>query len=259
MSNEEQCREDGAKRNASGRIYKISGPNWFYIGSTGMDLTTRLSRHLSAYNKHIDNKCLYNQVFKDGGWDQTRVEEVEHVDSCLDGHSFEETLRILEQKHIDAALEAAKESADGLPILVNRSAARATLRGGEYQKKWRLDNPEYYRNYYQENREKILERNRIKEACTNCGKMVRKYHMKRHMKTPRCQNHGKTDSDTINRTVCSICGVSVQSHYLKRHQSTKRCLAAAALKKPTHTPDPQSEVVDIETLADIPFPPLPEE
>lgn len=52
--------------------------------------------------------------------------------------------------------------------------------GEAYNRK--KDDPDYYKKYYQKNKEKILEKNKQKVEC-KCGKKVTRYNMSKHKKT----------------------------------------------------------------------------
>jgi len=44
------------------------------------------------------------------------------------------------------------------------------------------DNPDYYKKYYQKNKEKILEKNKEKVKC-KCGQIITRYNMSKHKKS----------------------------------------------------------------------------
>jgi DNA-directed RNA polymerase subunit N (RpoN/RPB10) len=54
---------------------------------------------------------------------------------------------------------------------------------------------EYHKNYYAENKAKILGSMKKPVRCEKCGASVSKCHMTRHQATKKCKEHGKEKSD----------------------------------------------------------------
>jgi hypothetical protein len=113
-----------------GYIYKISSPNCieYYSGSTFLKLQYRFSGH-----KNIKNKCKSRYIIDKGNAIIELIEEYE----C----NTIQDLRKREQQIINQQIEQGH-------ILVNINNAYTSLEERkEQQKQWRINNPNYMKEY----------------------------------------------------------------------------------------------------------------
>jgi len=122
---------------SKGKIYKIisNSTKFFYIGSTTQTLSLRLSKHKNNSKKNPNTKVY--QAFNDIGWDDLRIVKIADYPEC----ESKEDLTQKEQEHIEE---------------LNNEWCLNSF------KAWTgLCKKDYLASYYQENREKIL--NKVKQ------------------------------------------------------------------------------------------------
>jgi|SaaInlV_120m_DNA_4_1040238.scaffolds.fasta_scaffold105352_1 hypothetical protein len=57
----------------------------------------------------------------------------------------------------------------------------------------------YQSKYYWEHKEKIVSKQKEKQACEKCGKMITHNFMKRHMKGLSCAKNSKVSDDKVDQ------------------------------------------------------------
>ena len=70
------------KKERTGWIYKtwhISNPNLIYIGSTTNELNTRLSKHLSAARRKIDNRRVLYEYIRKKNFQNFKIASIEKL------------------------------------------------------------------------------------------------------------------------------------------------------------------------------------
>lgn len=172
-------------------IYKIYNPDcdYIYVGST-RDMTTRKSTHKSACN-NVNNKQYNCKVYKtiraNGGWDEWFMVVVEVMPDVtkLQAEMQEDVYRI----ELNATLNS-------------RIATRGDITLQEYKKQYKIDNKETIQQYYNNNKQQILEQKKQyyidnKEKITqkhNCDCGGKYSHQKkgRHMKTQKHKQYIST-------------------------------------------------------------------
>jgi len=81
---------------------------------------------------------------------------------------------------------------------------------GRTRKEWIEDNKEYFKEYYQENKEKLNEKKK-------------EYREKNRDKiTQQRKEHYEINKDKINEKIQCECGATVSRHCLSRHKKTKK-------------------------------------
>ena len=172
----------------NGKIYKLicDKTDKIYIGSTVCKLNYRLSGH-----KSLD--CKSKKLFELG---EVKIELIENY-PCNSKKELETRERYFIKKYKD--------------IVVNKLIPTRTIKEHyqdnknkklEYQKDYQKDNKEsikeYQQNYYKNNKqkcseyakinkEKILERKKIKMTC-DCGSVIRKNDFSRHCRSKKHQS-----------------------------------------------------------------------
>jgi hypothetical protein len=143
----------------NGKIYKICSPNTdkIYIGSTIVPLNTRFREH-----KKKTNKTVSYEIINSGG---AYIELIENY-PCDNKKELERREGYYQKLNLD--------------FIVNKKIAKRTR--NEYRK----DNAEKIKeisiNYYQKNKNRILER-QSKQIICECGVTSTITHFKRHCRT----------------------------------------------------------------------------
>ena len=152
-------------------IYKIKHNEDYddvniYVGSTS-NFKNRKNGHKTVCcnekNKQ-HNFLVYQFIRNNGGWDNFVMIPIEQY-SC----NNKDELKIKERHHIDL-----------LKPTLNKNIPGRTAK-------------EYYKNYYEANREQINEKVKEKVICDHCGCELRRDTLKRHQKTKKCINFVKTE------------------------------------------------------------------
>tara|TARA_R110002167_G_C12403751_1_gene627209 strand:+ start:98 stop:535 length:438 start_codon:yes stop_codon:yes gene_type:complete len=127
----------------------------FYIGST-RNLKQRTKQHkcdCNNSNRINHNIKIYEFIRKNGGWDNWKI-DIELLTTGMERKDRKQ----LEQNYLDCLK----------PELNSYNAVG--------------DKKEYEKQYYQNNKEKILNENKVKINCSVCNKLITKGNMKRHLK-----------------------------------------------------------------------------
>jgi len=146
-----------------GKIYKIvdNTTGNIYIGSTAEKyLSRRLQRHLVNYKRYIDKKEKYVssfEILKNNNFEILLLETF----PCNNKYELEQKERYYIENN----------------TCVNKNIPTRT------NKEWCEENKKYSKEYYENNKEKILE----KIPCDLCGSIVRKRSLNRHKKTEKCK------------------------------------------------------------------------
>jgi len=146
-------------------IYKICCddlPEFNYIGSTK---SFRNRKYLHKQRAITQNTKLYTTIRENGGWDNWRMVIVEDCGKI----SFTEA-RIKEEEHrvkLNANLNMLKcYRTEEEKIQDNRNNAN------NYRKKYIEEKKDYHKEYYEKNKETILDKQSQKITC-ECGKTIR--------------------------------------------------------------------------------------
>ena len=138
-----------------GRIYKLEGGGKFYIGSTMCDLKYRLRKHRSKSKEKVSEKSLVYTHFREIGWEHVTISEIDKIENCS-----RLELRNLETEYIKSSLDDINCLNKNLAyITIDEKRARDAEYGKlrrksnptyekERLKKWRLENPEKYKEQY---------------------------------------------------------------------------------------------------------------
>ena len=151
-----------------------------YYGSTKRTLEQRLSKH-----KGKDNTCCSKKIILRGDYDIYQLAEYDTIEKA----------EMKEKWYINN-----KEC-------INEQRVRLT----DEERK------EYYKEYYQENKDKILERMKEKYEI-NCEK-INKIHKEYYYK-----NKDKICEKAKETIECEFCKFIGYKRHLKNHQKSKRCL-----------------------------------
>jgi len=133
-----------------------------YIGSTcGFDYRKRNHKYNCNNENAKDYKIyLYEFIRQNGGWDNWDMIQIKKVE-C----SSKRELELLERNEIE-----------NLKPSLNKNIPHRTKE--EYREIFKNNNPTYYKDYYDKNKETRLE----KKLC-ECGKYYSNQHYKRHIKS----------------------------------------------------------------------------
>jgi len=156
-----------------GKIYKITGGDETYYGSTVMTIKKRMQGHKSKYNQWRIKKasrCAACDLFDKYGFDNCRIELVEDY-SC----QTKKDLLIREDYYMDNNI-----------CINERRANTSREQLYEKNKKWRNANKDKFNKlnnqYYHAKKEAILEKMKEKIVC-ECGRKVCKSGIARHRRS----------------------------------------------------------------------------
>ena len=171
----------------NGKIYKIidSENEIIYIGSTAQEkLCKRFSTHKHRGN---GNKIVLLELYPCSCKEELVKKEQEHIDSHENllnkqrAYNSSEYNKEYYKEYIEKWRKNNKEK-----LYKWRENNKGYYK--EYIEKWRKNNKEKVKEYkikhYQENRDKISEKNKVKVIC-NCGCEIRKDKLVRHMKSQK--------------------------------------------------------------------------
>jgi ribosomal protein S27E len=172
-------------------IYKITSPNTdlVYVGHTD-NTHRRLCFHRSHYKAWLAGKsysvyCSSYKVLEHGDYSISTIEETEDADR--EGYWIKE-LNACNERKLD------------------------------------YDSIAWQKDYYEENKDRILARKLEKIPCDNCGRIVCRDHMSRHKRTDRCVNKEpiREKAETI---ACDHCGRVIIRNNITKHKRTKICMS----------------------------------
>ena len=157
------------------KIYKITslGTSNIYIGSTTQKLNDRLYNHISNYNKYLNGNIHYFTSYEILKHDDHKIELIENY-PCENKND----LLKKEQEYLDFYEN----------ICVNKQKAYTGLSKPEYNKQhYRLNKDkilEQNKEYYQNNKENIQLKRKKKITC-ECGSVVCRNVLARHKRTKK--------------------------------------------------------------------------
>lgn len=127
-------------RYENGKIYKVSDVAYTecYIGSTCESLNQRMARHRQEYNRFLQGKRRNITIFK--------LFETYGVENCK--------IELIENFACNSIEELIKREGE---YIKNTECVNRTI-PGRTSKEWKPENPEKIRQYYNDNRDEILER-----------------------------------------------------------------------------------------------------
>ena len=166
----------------NGKIYKITDNAYSkcYYGSTCAKLCQRMARHRSQYRgfkNGTDHKRCTFELFDEFGVENCKIELVK-LFPCSSKIQLE-----AEEGHYQKSNECINKCIAG-----NFNALGKNAYNKEYMKKRITDNPEYYKNYYQANKEKYTN-NKIIIHCDICDCEIVQRNLKRHYLSPKHINN----------------------------------------------------------------------
>jgi hypothetical protein len=143
-----------------GRIYKLvsSASDKVYVGSTTEDLSVRFAKHKTAYNRYKNGLFHYISAFDVCCYPDVEIELIEEL-QCND--------------------KATLLRREGEIIKTMNTVNRNITGRGQ-------------REYYTDKRSEILQRNKEKVTCENCGAEVCRGALYLHRKARKCVS--KSDS-----------------------------------------------------------------
>ena len=115
-------------------------------------------------------------------------------------------------------------------IFYRANAERLRAESKQYYYKHREQEQERCKQYRQNNKDKIQERESKLVACDNCGEYVRCGGLARHKKTKKCVNFTNQEfkDDSL---YCPLCDSIVTDKCMLKHQTSDKCRKRADLKK----------------------------
>jgi hypothetical protein len=189
---------------SKGKIYKITNDfnDDVYVGSTCDTLIKRFSQHKGESCRKIE-KPLY-KLINEIGFNRFRIELIEDY-PCTDKYQLRQR-----EGHFIREMGT-------LNILI----------AGRDMKQWREENENYNADYWQQNREKYLESNRIRASdyyLENQEKAKTKF------KDYYVTNSGKIKEQKKEVIICE-CGCTTNRGHIARHIKTSKHLALMASKQ----------------------------
>jgi ribosomal protein S27E len=195
------------------KIYKITSPNTdlVYVGHTD-NIHTRFRDHRSKYKGWLAGKrdrcCTSRKVLEHGGAIIELIEETE--DEEREVYWIRELNACNEKRNIHVDYQA-----------YNREYNQTNKHAISSQKKV----------YYEENKEKILEKRQmsyptnggVKIPCDNCGRLINRSNMTVHQKTKACRNKEPIREKPGKMMTCDNCGRVVTRVNIHHHKKTKCC------------------------------------
>ena len=178
------------------KIYKITNDynNDVYVGSTCDTLVRRFINHkLSLNNKKNNNRPIY-KLMNEIGFERFRIELIEDY-PCQDkyqlrqreGHFIREIGTLNKKIEGRTKQEYREDNKNKIQEYYNENKDILIEKNKEYRKANKEKIQEYKKEYYEANKEKVLE----KITC-DCGCIVIKQQLTRHKKTNKHINIMKT-------------------------------------------------------------------
>ena len=196
-------------RYENGKIYKIVDSNFqkMYVGSTCESLSQRMARHRNKYQQY--KNCKYGRVtsfelFEEFSEENCKIYLIENY-PC---NNKEELLR-REGHHI--------RNND----CVNKITVGRTKK--EYHEEHKEENKQRCKEWMANNQEKrkqyVDKRKDIIDQYNREWKQNNKEHVKEYNRTYREEHKDKL----TEKAICNVCGASIRKYDIKNHQLTKRC------------------------------------
>lgn len=160
----------------SAKVYKLissENPDMVYFGSSSRTLRERLCNHKSNYKKYLKGQTNYCSSFQilSLGPDTVSIILVEDIINC----PSKKFLHLRELFYILFFENVNKN----IPLRNNK----------QYHIDKRDEISIRKRNYYIQNRNKILNQKYIYINCDNCGDSVKKNYIAPHKRTRKCMNY----------------------------------------------------------------------
>ena len=198
----------------NGKIYKITNciDNEVYIGSTAAPLTKRFSWHKARINtERYQNRKVYKHI-NDLGFDKFSISLVENY-PCTNKTELRRREGELIREHGTLNIKIEGRTKE------------------EFHQEYPDYNKNYWKNYYETNKEKLLEKQKVyiennKEVITEKKK---EYYVKNKEKIDKYkneyyQNNKEKISEKNRETIeCDICKSIVVKRNLNRHKETIKC------------------------------------
>lgn len=154
------------------KIYKITSPNTdlVYVGKTIQPLSYRFSTHCSEHKRYLADTPSYCSSYKVLECGDATIELIEETDDAR------------REAYWIGELNACNHN----KMTVDRSdPEQSTAYLRDWHKANKADQNEKCRKRYQACKEQLKE----KAHCSNCGKLSRIDHMKRHKRSKACLNY----------------------------------------------------------------------
>jgi len=169
---------------ANGKIYKITGGDETYYGSTAQTLEQRIQKHKGSYKRwknKTGSNCMSFTIFDKYGFDNCPIELVEAY-PC----ETKKELLIREDWYIKT-MECINKNSAYSSREENLEKRRQYHQDNkeeikEKKRQYRQDHKEEIKQYRQDNKKAISEKNKEKIVC-ECGREYRKCDIARHRRT----------------------------------------------------------------------------
>jgi len=151
-------------------LYCLDCPDKFYIGSSS-NLEERMRLHESNChnpNSYEYHKKAYQSIRENGGWDNWDYIII---------HSEKNLTESEAKQHEQGFMDSWGATLNSKSAFSNRKA---------YLKKYREENRERIKEYYQNNREELLAQRKEKITC-ECGSIINRGDITKHRKTIKHQ------------------------------------------------------------------------
>lgn len=222
-------------RYQNGKIYKITCDenNLVYYGSTTRKLKQRLQNHKLNYKFFLKGKRHNVTSFDIVKYDSCKIELVENYE-C----NNKKELAKRERYYIENN-ECCNKQIPGRTrneyARYYRSIPEKLIKVKLTDKKSREKNKEKNRPaklirdrlYYENNKDKILEKQRIEKYTCDCGSTLRKCAKAEHEKSDKHKyfiENGKPLEIVINPTIICECGSTIKKYQITKHLRTKKHL-----------------------------------
>ena len=182
---------------SKGHIYMIWTPkdnSFCYIGSTFNRLHKRFEGHKKAYKYKYGSICIH-KYFDTYGVDNFKIDLIKTYDVIRTNDKDRKHLEAYETLWINRTKNCINKILPFNPLkkyidnlrnknwnLNNKDKVKIS------KKKWRINNKQYDKNYYNENKDKIQDQRKIKIEC-ECGSKYTKSNKSQHLKSKKHINY----------------------------------------------------------------------
>ena len=209
-----------------------------YIGSC-CNFSRRKCEHKRTCNNPIyqnHNVKVYKYIRENDGWDCWIMTKI--IDYPCNSKS---ELKIMERKYIDEYKSILNCTIPTRTDAEWRNDNKEHI--SKHMKQYYQDNKDrkliYNKQYYNDNCDKLKkqtkeyrinneEKFKEKVICDNCGSIVSKEHLRKHIKTLKCINFVKRqeyNQDNKDKIVkCDNCGCYSDKRHLTRHKKSLKCI-----------------------------------
>ena len=194
-----------------GQIYKIVDVcyNKCYVGSTCEGLSQRMARHRHQYNSYLKGKHGHTtafDIFDEYGIENCKIEWIEDCPcqsrkelearegsyiqntKCVNKIMVGRTKEQYRQDNKERKRQIDKHYRETNKNKIKEKREEKKDYYDEYNKNWKANNKEYISEYNKAWNKKNKEHIAQKADCPVCGATVRKYDLKIHQKTTKCQS-----------------------------------------------------------------------